>query len=278
MATDYIETARENLDLLPSGYRLAEIERLAARGRSQAILLRDALQPSLPHYDMMLIDCPPTSGLLNFNALYAVNEVIIPVSGDYLALHGLSQLMRTLKSAERFMEKKLQLWIVLTRYATRRRLAAQVKEKLVKYFLSQVLATVIRENAPLAECPSFAKSFFEYRCRSNGLRVTRPGPGLGEAGRGFAEVADEVRQLSQNSNQYSEKIGAVVQEAKANIDQAKELAAHMASRDMTETISEKDRVSRMLPAVEQYNQSVETQLARVSDISEEISQAVGVAV
>lgn len=167
---DYIVTIRGKLDLLPAGYRLGEIERLAAKGRQQAMLLRDAIGPIQSNYDIILIDCPPTSGLLNFNALYAATEVIIPVSSDFLALHGLSQLLHTLNSAEKFMHKKLLLWIALTRFTKRRRLSHQVREKLIKYFPEQLLATIVRENAPLAECPSFGKSIFEYSKRSNGAK------------------------------------------------------------------------------------------------------------
>ncbi len=166
----YILNVRENLHLIPAGLRLGEVEKLAAKGRQQAMVLRNALQPVLHHYDLILIDCPPTSGLLNFNALFAASEVIIPVSSDYLALHGLSQLLRTLKSAERFMQKELPMWIALTRFTTRRRLSNQVREKLIKYFPRQLLATAVRENAPLAECPSFGKSIFDYSRRSNGAQ------------------------------------------------------------------------------------------------------------
>lgn len=165
---DYIIPIRENLHILPAGYRLGEVERLASKGRTQAMILKNALEPVKNSYDLILIDCPPTSGLLNFNALYTVEEVVIPVSSDYLALHGLSQLLRTLKSAERFMQKSLQLWIALTRFTTRRRLSNQVKQKLVKYFPQQLLATVVRESAALAESPSFGRSIFDYNKRSNG--------------------------------------------------------------------------------------------------------------
>lgn len=161
-------SVRENLDLIPAGYRLGEVEHLASKGRAQAEILREALEPLRDHYDLVLIDCPPTSGLLNLNALFAADEVVIPVASDYLSLQGLSQLLRTLKSAERFMHKPIQLWIALTRYTARRRLSWQVREKLVKYFPSQLLATVVRENAPLAESPSFGKSIFDYSRRSNG--------------------------------------------------------------------------------------------------------------
>jgi chromosome partitioning protein len=167
---DFVCNVRSGLDLIPAGYRLGEVERLAAQGRSQAMVLNRVIQAFQADFDLILIDCPPTSGLLNFNALFAATEVIIPVSSDYLALHGLSQLLRTLKSAERFMHKQLQLWIVITRYVTRRRLSAQVREKLRKYFPRQLLPTVVRENAPVAESPSFGKSIFEYCRRSNGAK------------------------------------------------------------------------------------------------------------
>lgn len=165
---DLIINCRENLDILPAGYRLGEIERLSAKGREQARVLENALQHLRSSYDFILLDCPPTSGLLNFNALFTADEVVIPVSSDYLALHGLSQLLRTLKSAEKFMQKKLKMWIAVTRFTTRRRLSNQVKDKLVKYFPQQLLATMVRECAPLAESPSFGKSIFEYNKRSNG--------------------------------------------------------------------------------------------------------------
>lgn len=159
---------REDLDVLAAGYRLGEVERLAAQGPKKARVLQAALAPIQLRYDMILIDCPPTSGLLNFNALFCADEVVIPVSSDYLALHGLSQLLRTLKSAEKFMHKQLKFWIALTRFTMRRRLSNQVRDKLVKYFPGQLLATCVRESAPLAESPSFGKSIFDYSRRSNG--------------------------------------------------------------------------------------------------------------
>ena len=167
-AEQYILNVREDLDVLPAGFRLGEVERLAAQGPKKARVLQQALEPVKDRYDIILIDCPPTSGLLNFNALFSADEVVIPVSSDYLALHGLSQLLRTLKSAEKFMHKKLRLWIALTRYTMRRRLSNQVREKLEKYFPQQLLATCVRESAPLAESPSFGKSIFDYSRRSNG--------------------------------------------------------------------------------------------------------------
>ena len=165
---DCIIQVRDNLDLVPAGYRLSEVEKLSSKGASQAKLLLNALDPIKSQYDFVVFDCPPTAGLLNFNALFAADEILIPVSSDYLALHGLSQLLKTIKSTERYMGKSLKIWIALTRYTIRRRLSNQIKEKLISYFPNQVLATPIRECAPVAESPSFGKTIFEYSSRSNG--------------------------------------------------------------------------------------------------------------
>jgi len=100
----------------------------------------------------------------------------------------------------------------------------------------------------------------------------------GEAGRGFAVVADEVRKLSQNSNRFSEQIGAVVQRAQQDIDGAKALMSGMASRDMNSTIEAKTRVDTMLDAIEQYNRRMDEKLGVLTGINSEIGQAVGTAV
>jgi len=169
-AKAYVHNLRPNLDILPAGFRLGEVEKLSAKGKKQAVVIRDALEPIKHKYDFIIIDCPPTSGLLNFNALYACNEIVIPVSSDYLALQGLSQFLKTLQSAQNYMGKPLKIWILLTRFTIRRRLSKAVLAKLLHYFPGQVLATVIRENAPVAESPSFGLSVIEYRPHSNGAK------------------------------------------------------------------------------------------------------------
>jgi len=167
-AVDMLKNVRENLQVLPAGYRLSEIEKLSSKGHQQVQVIKKAIEPIQNDFDIVMMDCPPTSGLLNFCALYATQEVIIPVSSDYLAMHGLSQFIKTLKSAEGYMKKSLKVWIALTRYVTRRRLSQQVKNKLLDYFPKQVLATPVRECAPVAECPGFGQSIFEYNPTSNG--------------------------------------------------------------------------------------------------------------
>lgn len=167
---DYLVRVRENLDILPAGFRLGEVEKLSSRGPAMAGVLRDTIAPIQSRYDIVIIDCPPSSGLLNLNALLASNEVMIPVASDFLSLQGLSQLLKTLRSAQHFIGRQLDTWIILTRYTTRRRLSRDVKAKLLEYFPDRVMRTVIRESAPIAESPGFGLGVTEYRPRSNGAQ------------------------------------------------------------------------------------------------------------
>ncbi len=161
---------RKNLQLVPAGARLGEVE-------SNPAMTRDRLQTVLADQfdDQMcvLIDCPPSSGLLVVNALLVADTAIIPVASDYLALHGLSYLMGTFKNFELSLDRKIPFWIVLTRYQNRRCLSQQVRDNLLQYFPGRVLATPIRENVALAESPSFGKTIFEYRPKSTGAKDYR---------------------------------------------------------------------------------------------------------
>ena len=167
-SSDSIVTVADNLDLIPSGMRLSAFEQPKGKDKKQAQALSRGLNPLKSNYSLILIDCPPTSGLLNFNALFAATDVLIPVSSDYLALNGLSHLLKTLDRVQQYMDRNLSIWICLTRFITRRRLSNQVKDKLSHYFPKKLLRTVVRECAPLAESPSFSQSIFEYREKSNG--------------------------------------------------------------------------------------------------------------
>lgn len=162
--------ARDNLMLAPAGVGLYDVERMDSGGISRGRLLTQALDDQLGSYDAVVIDCPPSSGLLIMNALFAANELVMPVSGDYLGLLGLSHLMATLKNFENTLDKQFRQWIVMSRFQARRRLAQDVKAKLLKYFPEKVLATYISEAAALAECPSFGKTIFEYQPNSRSAR------------------------------------------------------------------------------------------------------------
>ncbi|WP_347987396.1 ParA family protein [Methylomonas sp. AM2-LC] len=159
---------REYLDLIVAGPRLQEIEQLNVGGAQRGDLLRKALVNNVSDYDFVFIDCPPSSGVLVANALFAANELLVPMTSDYLALQGLSHLMGTIRKFETVIKKKYKLSLVVSRYIPSRRLSKDVLITMQKYFAGKVLATPIRETAFLAECPSFGKTIFEYRpgCRS----------------------------------------------------------------------------------------------------------------
>lgn len=159
---------REHLNLIVAGPRLQEIEQLNQGGSRRGDLLKNALHDALPDQDFIFIDCPPSSGVLVANALFAADEILVPMTSDYLALQGLSHLMGTLKKFESVLNKKYRLLLVMSRYIPTRRISKEVLSTLQKYFPGQILATSIRETALLAECPSFGKTIFEYRpgCRS----------------------------------------------------------------------------------------------------------------
>lgn len=165
---DVCMEVREGLSLVPAGDRLGELEFVSAGGASRGYRLSNAIEQSKQKWDFILIDCPPSTGLLGMNCLLAAKELLIPVSSDYLALHGLSRLMSIINNIENRLKRNTKKWLVVTRYQHRRRLARGVLEKLVSYFPSQVLHTLIRESVSLAESPGFGKTIFDYRKSSHG--------------------------------------------------------------------------------------------------------------
>ncbi|MCF6234810.1 MAG: ParA family protein [Gammaproteobacteria bacterium] len=159
---------RENLYLVPAGKRLGELETMTEGGAARGGLLRDALKNSFFDDEIVLIDCPPSAGLLGMNVLFATQSLLIPVSSDYLGLHALGRFMSILQHIEKTLKHKFHHWLLVTRFHARRRLAKEVREKLYTYFPGHVLTTEVRETVALAESPSFGKTIFEYRKKSHG--------------------------------------------------------------------------------------------------------------
>ncbi|MEY3807066.1 MAG: hypothetical protein RI893_42 [Pseudomonadota bacterium] len=164
---------RDNLQLITSGPKLKEIEHLVKNNTPRGVLLKDALKLGLSDQDFVFIDCPPSSGLLVANALIAADEILIPMTSDFLALQGLSHLMGTIKRFEQALKKKYKTLLVMSRYSPNRRISSQVLNVLLTHFPEQILATVIRETALLAECPSFGKTILEYSPKSRSARDFR---------------------------------------------------------------------------------------------------------
>ncbi|MFK5913917.1 MAG: ParA family protein [Woeseiaceae bacterium] len=165
---EVIEEVRENVFIIPAGTRLGELEHLTEGGAKRGFLLKDALKNKIRKYDYVLVDCPPSSGILGMNALLASNEVLVPVSGDFFALQGLSRLMSIFQHIESTLKRKTKKWVVLTRFHERRKLAKEVKGKILSYFPNSVLQTAIRETVALAESPGFGQTIFEYKPKCNG--------------------------------------------------------------------------------------------------------------
>lgn len=160
--------ARDNLHVVPAGLRLGEMENMTKGGNQRGWMLDKVLKHSAIDDDFIIIDCPPSAGMLGMNCLFAAEEVLAPVSGDYLGLHGVSRLVSILQHIEKALQVNKTKWIVVTRFNDRRKLAREVLAKLKSYFPTQLLNTRIRENVALAESPSFGKSIFEYERKSKG--------------------------------------------------------------------------------------------------------------
>ncbi len=174
-----------NLWIVPSSLDLAaaEIELVGVVGRE--VILRDKLREDQAPLDFLLVDCPPSLGILTLNALAAVNEVFIPLQPHFLALHGLSKLLETIDLVAARLNQQLKLsGIILCMYDTNTRLAVEVSQDVDDFFRNargqatpwadaQTFHTRIRRNVRLAEAPSFGKSIFQYAPDSNGAEDYR---------------------------------------------------------------------------------------------------------
>lgn len=163
-------TDRVGLDLVPSTTDLAGAEVEMARMMARERLLERALRPLLPLYDYILIDEPPSLGLLTINGLTAATHgVIIPVQCEYLALEGLSLLIQTIRQVREVLNDRLEIaGVVLTMFDSRINLAQQVVQEVCEYFPDQVFQTIIPRNVRLSEAPSFGKTILSYAPNSAG--------------------------------------------------------------------------------------------------------------
>ncbi len=159
------------LDIIPSNINLvgAEVELVNTAEREHK--MKQALQPIKERYDYIFIDCPPSLGLLTLNALTASDSVIIPVQCEYFALEGLGQLLNTINSVKKQLNKDLSIeGVLLTMYDSRLRLSNQVIEEVKKYFGNRVFETVIHRNVRISEAPSHQKPVILYDSISTGAQ------------------------------------------------------------------------------------------------------------
>jgi chromosome partitioning protein len=174
VARAVVPAARPNLDLLPSTPTLAgaeiELVELAERERRLARALGEVAN----RYDLVVIDCPPSLGLLTVNALTAARYVIVPIQCEFLALEGLGQLISTIDLVKRQLNPPLDvLGVLMTMYDARTRLSAHVVEEVRRYFPHRIFGTIVPRSIRLAEAPSYGQAIAEYDVDSRGAQAYR---------------------------------------------------------------------------------------------------------
>ena len=169
-ANDCIKnTNLKYFDIIPSHIDLVGIEIESIDLIDREYLLKNAISPLFNIYDYILIDCPPSLGLLTINALTASNSVIIPIQCEYLALEGLGKLLNTIKSIQKLHNEDLQIeGILLTMYDIRLNLSNQVKKEVKIHLNQMVFKTIVHRNVKLGEATSFGKSIIDYDVSSKG--------------------------------------------------------------------------------------------------------------
>ncbi|RST57089.1 ParA family protein [Siminovitchia terrae] len=177
------ETTVENLSVVPSTIQLAGAEIELVPTISREVRLKRALDEVRDQFDFILIDCPPSLGLLTINALTASDSVLIPVQCEYYALEGLSQLLNTVRIVQKHLNQDLMIeGVLLTMLDARTNLGLQVIQEVKKYFQNKVYQTVIPRNIRLSEAPSHGQPIIIYDPRSRGAEV-------------YLELAKEVAEV-----------------------------------------------------------------------------------
>ena len=180
MENTAIPTEYENLDLCPSNLDLsgAEIELISVMGRENR--LKDSLSGVRDKYDYILIDTPPSLGLITINTLTAADSVLIPIQCEFYALEGVSQLVETIKRIKKALNPSLFIeGIVMTMYDARTNLAVEVVDEVKRFFPGKVYSTIIPRNIRLSEAPGFGKPIIYYDNSSKGAES-------------YTELAEEV--------------------------------------------------------------------------------------
>ena len=167
-----VPTAYENLSLLPATIALAGAEIELVNMMSRENRLKNAIERVKYDYDYVLIDCPPSLGLLTLNALTAASSVMIPIQCEFYALEGVTMLMNTIQLVQRNLNPALKLeGVVMTMFDARTNLASDVVSEVKKYFSAKMYNTIIPRNVKLSEAPSHGEPVIVYDARSKGAQV-----------------------------------------------------------------------------------------------------------
>lgn len=175
-----IETNSKNVTVIPATIQLAgaEIELVSAMARETR--LKELLEPIEQNYDFILIDCPPSLGLLTINALTAADSVLIPIQCEYYALEGVTKLLESMRMVKSRINKGLDVYgVLLTMYDSRTSLANQVVDEVKGYFGEKVFETLIPRTVKISEAPSFGMPVIDYAPQNKGAQA-------------YMELANEV--------------------------------------------------------------------------------------
>lgn len=165
-------TAHEGLRVAPATQNLAGASIELVDVENREFQLRDLLAEVAHAYDYIIIDCPPSLGLLTINGLVAADELLIPVQAEYYALEGLGQLLKTVELVKTHIHPNLGiLGAVLTMFDKRTKLSTEIMNELYKYFPNNIFRSVIPRTVKLAEAPSFGQSIFHYEPRGKGSKA-----------------------------------------------------------------------------------------------------------
>lgn len=162
----------DRLHIIPATIQLAGAEIELVPIVSREVRLQKVLSPIKDAYDFIIIDCPPSLGLLTINALTSADTVLIPVQCEYYALEGLSQLLNTIRLVQKHLNSNLRIeGVLLTMFDARTNLGIQVIQEVKKYFREKVYETIIPRNVRLSEAPSHGKPIILYDAKSRGAEV-----------------------------------------------------------------------------------------------------------
>ncbi len=166
------KTKQKNLDIIPATIQLAGAEIELVPTLSREVRLRTVIEPVRERYDFIIIDCPPSLGLLTLNALTAADAVLVPIQCEYYALEGLGQLVNTINLVKKHLNKSLKIGgVLLTMHDVRTNLSEQVAEEVRKYFGELVFQSVIPRSVRLSEAPSHGKAILDYDPKSKGAEI-----------------------------------------------------------------------------------------------------------
>ena len=165
-------TEKEGLDVIPATIQLAGAEIELVPTISREVRLKRALHHIRDNYDYIIVDNPPSLGILTINSLTAADSVLIPIQCEYYALEGLSQLLNTIRLVQKHLNTNLQIeGVLLTMFDARTNLGIQVVDEVKKYFQDKVYSTIIPRNIRLSEAPSYGQSIIAYDPKSKGAEV-----------------------------------------------------------------------------------------------------------